>query len=141
MPDDDSTIPDEAVEAACEAYENDDRDYVAWSMYDETAKQECRVDMERALAAAYPLLLRENESNAANYRYWKGRCESHGQKLGIAQAENARLGAQVEAAEKELAIANRVIMRHLPELVEAVRAEVAALSDEGEPGRLTPWLG
>jgi len=49
------------------------------------------------------------------------------------EAENARLRAQVEAAEKELAIANRVIMRHLPELVEAVRAEVAALSDEGNP--------
>jgi hypothetical protein len=49
------------------------------------------------------------------------------------KAENARLRAQVEAAEKELAIANRVIMRHLPELVEAVRAEVAALSDEGKP--------
>ena len=49
------------------------------------------------------------------------------------KAENARLRAQVEAAEKELAIANRVIMRHLPELVEAVRAEVAALSDEGNP--------
>ena len=48
-------------------------------------------------------------------------------------AENARLRSQVEAAEKELAIANRVIRRHLPELVEAVRAEVAALSDEGKP--------
>ena len=138
MPDDDSTIPDEAVEAACEAYENDDRDYVAWSMYDETTKQECRVDMERALAAAYPLLLRENESNAANYRYWKGRCESHGQKLGIAQAENARLGAQVEAvrAIHQPRDEPNSISRDLGCRMCWVRypcPTIAALSDEGKP--------
>ena len=54
-------------------------------------------------------------------------------RLDAAEAENGRLRAQVEAAEKELAIANRIVLRHLPDLVEAVRAEVAALSDEGKP--------
>ena len=106
MPD----IPDEAVEAACEAYENDDRDYVAWSMYDETTKQECRVDMERALAAAYPDLL----------------------------AENARLRAQVEAvrAIHQPRDEPNSISRDLGCRMCWVRypcPTIAALSDEGKP--------
>ena len=127
MPD----IPDEAVEAACEAYENDDRDYVAWSMYDETTKQECRVDMERALAAAYPLLDEELERRQEDVSELSAICERY-------YAENARLRAQVEAVraihqprDEPNSITGDLGCRMC--WVRYPCPTIAALSDEGKP--------
>ena len=131
-------IPDEAVEAAAA---NVNR------LLDKRASQDLLATSHEianaALTAAYSYLLDEDwrtdweNDLLANAPEWLdddvAQCEIVIRYVRWLEAENARLRAQVEAAEKELAIANRVIMRHLPELVEAVRAEVAALSDEGKP--------
>jgi hypothetical protein len=45
-------ISDKAVEAACEAYENDGQGYTTWANLSESSKEECRVEMRRALSAA-----------------------------------------------------------------------------------------
>jgi len=133
-----SDIPDEAVVAAAA---NVNR------LLDKRASQDLLATSHEianaALTAAYPHLLDEDwrtdweNDLLANAPEWLdddvAQCEIVTRYVRWLEAENARLRAQVEAAEKELAIANRVIMRHLPELVEAVRAEVAALSDEGNP--------
>ena len=133
-----SDIPDEAVEAAAA---NVNR------LLDKRASQDLLATSHEianaALTAAYPHLLDEDwrtdweNDLLANAPEWLdddvAQCEIVTRYVRWLEAENARLRAQVEAAEKELAIANRVIRRHLPELVEAVRAEVAALSDEGNP--------
>ena len=131
-------IPDEAVEAAAA---NVNR------LLDKRASQDLLATSHEianaALTAAYSYLLDEDwrtdweNDLLANAPEWLdddvAQCEIVTRYVRWLEAENARLRAQVEAAEKELAIANRVIRRHLPELVEAVRAEVAALSDEGNP--------
>ena len=133
-----SDIPDEAVEAAAA---NVNR------LLDKRASQDLLATSHEianaALTAAYSYLLDEDwrtdweNDLLANAPEWLdddvAQCEIVTRYVRWLEAENARLRAQVEAAEKELAIANRVIRRHLPELVEAVRAEVAALSDEGNP--------
>ena len=144
-----SDIPDEAVEAVARAMQH-------WCEYgtihllghvpknwDEDDPDWWMGLARAALTAAYPHLLDEDwrtdweNDLLANAPEWLdddvAQCEIVIRYVRWLEAENARLRAQVEAAEKELAIANRVIMRHLPELVEAVRAEVAALSDEGNP--------
>ena len=144
-----SDIPDEAVEAVARAMQH-------WCEYgtihllghvpknwDEDDPDWWMGLARAALTAAYPHLLDEDwrtdweNDLLANAPEWLdddvAQCEIVTRYVRWLEAENARLRAQVEAAEKELAIANRVIMRHLPELVEAVRAEVAALSDEGKP--------
>jgi len=144
-----SDIPDEAVEAVARAMQH-------WCEYgtihllghvpknwDEDDPDWWMGLARAALTAAYPHLLDEDwrtdweNDLLANAPEWLdddvAQCEIVTRYVRWLEAENARLRAQVEAAEKELAIANRVIMRHLPELVEAVRAEVAALSDEGNP--------
>jgi hypothetical protein len=46
-------------------------------------------------------------------------------------ANERRLRAQLEVAEKELAVAKRIVTRYLPELLEAFATELAALSNEG----------
>ena len=144
-----SDIPDEAVEAVARAMQH-------WCEYgtihllghvpknwDEDDPDWWMGLARAALTAAYSYLLDEDwrtdweNDLLANAPEWLdddvAQCEIVTRYVRWLEAENARLRAQVEAAEKELAIANRVIMRHLPELVEAVRAEVAALSDEGNP--------
>ena len=144
-----SDIPDEAVEAVARAMQH-------WCEYgtihllghvpknwDEDDPDWWMGLARAALTAAYPHLLDEDwrtdweNDLLANAPEWLdddvAQCEIVTRYVRWLEAENARLRAQVEAAEKELAIANRVIRRHLPELVEAVRAEVAALSDEGNP--------
>ena len=144
-----SDIPDEAVEAVARAMQH-------WCEYgtihllghvpknwDEDDPDWWMGLARAALTAAYSYLLDEDwrtdweNDLLANAPEWLdddvAQCEIVTRYVRWLEAENARLRAQVEAAEKELAIANRVIMRHLPELVEAVRAEVAALSDEGKP--------
>ena len=104
-------IPDEAVEALCSEF----------GMEPEFARA--------VLTAAYPHLRHPLAGTGIDEDYVRS-LESGYDEF---KAENARLRSRVDAVEKELAIANRVIMRHLPDLVEAVRAEVAALSDEGKP--------
>jgi hypothetical protein len=49
-------VSEEAVEAACEAHEDDGQGYTTWANLSESIKEECRVEMRRALAAAAPFM-------------------------------------------------------------------------------------
>jgi hypothetical protein len=63
QPDPSTPISDEAVEAACEAHENDGYSYsTSWANLSESSKEECRVDMRRALEAAAPFMAGSTET-------------------------------------------------------------------------------
>ena len=72
------------------------------------------------------LVQAKQERNSASKRAadWEAACYR-------INSDNARLRAQLEAVEKELAIARRVVFRCAPDIVDSLKADLAAFSNEG----------
>jgi hypothetical protein len=114
-------IPDEAVEAAAKArYEwtrTGDAPWPSptWAKISEGAREQMRVTERKALTAAYPKLLAEVQRlRAEKAEGWRG-----------AEAENARLRAQVEAVRELCVQADYAYVE--------TSFILGALSDEGKP--------
>jgi hypothetical protein len=131
-----------ALTAAYPHLEKYPAEYDEWSPDGVTSEAQAKI---ADLLAENARLTKALGEQTEQVRKWRNRSTEQRQRrrtllhrLGLGTHEDdqvavdarvSSLVSQLEAAEKELAIAKRIIMRHLPELVEAVRDEVAALSD------------